>query len=72
MEGTTPPGGLDDKQELKHHCTSGPVPQVAISTKPYIFQSDASDQSTGAVLSQHDQGEEEHPVASVSHPAQGD
>ena len=56
----------DAFQKLKDILVQGPVLRVADPSKPYVLQTDASDQGFGAALSQVDQSGEEHPVAFAS------
>ena len=51
---------------LKHHLCSSPVLQNPDFDRPFVLQTDASDRSVGAVLSQVDGAGEEHPVTFYS------
>ena len=51
---------------LKEVLMTRPVLQVADPGKPFLLQTDASDYGLGAVLSQEDAKDEEHPVAFAS------
>ena len=53
-------------QKLKLLLIQAPILKVANPSAPYILQTDASDRGLGAVLSQADEGAEEHPVAFAS------
>lgn len=51
---------------LKAALSSQPLLRSPDYSKPFIVQCDASDRGMGAVLSQRDEGDEEHPVLYVS------
>ena len=46
--------GVKELQKLKEHLCKAPILYSPNFTKPFILQTDASDQRTGAVLSQND------------------
>ena len=52
--------------KLKELLLTPPILKVVDPTKPYVLQTDASEQGLGAVLSQTTRNGEEHPVAFAS------
>ena len=48
---------------LKELLCSTPILMSPDFERPFVFQTDASEQSVGAVLSQQDDNGDEHPVA---------
>ena len=53
-------------KKLQSLLITTPILAVANPAKPYTLQTDASDKGLGAVLSQTDEGGDEHPVAYAS------
>ena len=53
-------------QTLKRLLCSAPVLKGPDFNKPFILQTDASERGIGAVLSQLDDNQEEHPIAFFS------
>lgn len=54
-------------QKLKEALMQKPILSVAAPSRPFVLQTDASNQRLGAVLSQYGEDGCEHPVAYASH-----
>eukprot|EP00731_Ephydatia_muelleri_P005837 Em0003g85a len=59
-------GCADAFEALKRHLCTSPVLKCPNFERPFVLQTDASDWGVGAVLSQKDDDDNEHPVAYFS------